>query len=171
MLFDSKRKTEWDRILSWLETICLQNKASVYIDTRDLYLLIRTLLSNGFKIRYTISDIYESSREGCCKSVTDFISMDIREVTLPNILGSIRLLGSGQSKINISSQVFILEDNLIKEDGFNTDLRFEDTNKLSITSGNSSLLISLNKSDFHKIISKIPDTRAELIKEEKALFG
>lgn len=162
-----KRATEWDKVLCCMESICQQNKASVYFDTRDLYLVIRTLIDKGFKLKFTVSDIYESNKEGPAKSVTDYISMDITKVLLPNMFGSIRLLGSGQSKINISSQVFVFEDDLLKEDGFNTDIRFEDIDKLSLTIGSSGFLITINKSDFHKVLAYVPDTRAKLEKEEK----
>ncbi|MFA6941099.1 MAG: hypothetical protein WCQ54_08990 [Clostridiaceae bacterium] len=167
MPFNSKKRaTEWDKILFCIESICYQNKTSVYFDTRDLFLLIRTLLDNGFKLKFTVSDIYENSKEDSVKSVTDYISMDITKVLLPNMFGSIRLLGSGQSKINISSQVFVFEDDLLKEDGFNTEIRLEDLDKLSLTIGSSSFLITINKSDFHKILAQVPDTRAKLEKEE-----
>ncbi|MDV3427990.1 MAG: hypothetical protein LIR50_13370, partial [Bacillota bacterium] len=145
---------------------CLQNKTSAYFDTRDLYLVIRTLLDHGFKLSFTVSDIYESNKAGSVKSVTDYISMDIIKVLLPNMFGSIRLLGSGQSRININSQVFLFEDDLLKEDGFNIDVRFEDIDKLSLTIGSSCFLITINKSGFHKILGQVPDTRAKLEKEE-----
>lgn len=167
MPFDfKKRGTEWDKVFCCVEAVPRQNKTSIYFDTRDLYLVIRTLLEQDFKLKFAICDIYENDKEGYIKSVTDYITMDITGVILPNMFGSISLLGSGQSKINISSQIFVFEDDLLKEDGFNIDIEYKDIDKLSLTINSSSILINISKSGFYKILSLIPDTMAELEKEE-----
>lgn len=163
-----RRKTEWDKITYCLESPCQRRESAAYLDTRDLYLIIRTLLENGFKIRFAVSDIYEKENKSneFIRSNVDYISMDITRIILPNMYGSIKLLGTGESKINISSQIFVFEEDLLKEDGFNAEISYEELNELSIIIGSFALTIAIDKFDFYKMLKLVPNTREKLIIEE-----
>jgi hypothetical protein len=163
-----KRETEWYKIPGSLEKSYISESHLIYFDTRDLYLLIRTLLEKGYETRFDISDIYEKRIKSneFIESNVSYICMDITGIILPNMFGSIRLLGIGNSRINISSQFFDIEDNHLTEDGFIVDISQEELKNLSLRIGEFTIAVNIYKSDFIKILDMIPDTRAKLEKEE-----